>query len=272
MSVGYLIVAHHKPGQLLRLVETIRRSSAAPVVVHVDRRARALDGAVEALRRMRDVVPVSAERVSWGHFSIVRAALAGLRVTLDRFPQVQHVKHLSGQDYPLRPLSEFESYVSGMPMRSIMQCQPLPCPGWENEFAHVEYRYLTRSRRRSLRWPAKRRLPPGLHVHFGSAFWCIARHHAEFVLGVPRAKYRLFEGALAADELFFQTLIMNSPFAAEVLDATLTFGKWSDAAPSPDVLTAQDFPDLLASGCFFGRKFDDAIDDTVLDRLDLASS
>ncbi len=87
-----------------------------------------------------------------------------------------------------------------------------------------------------------------------------------FVRRNPRF-VRFFEHALLPDELFFQTIVMNSPLVETVVDDHLRYIDWS-VDPGPAVLRAADFDTLIASGSLLARKFDDTVDATILDLLD----
>ena len=78
---------------------------------------------------------------------------------------------------------------------------------------------------------------------------------------------RFFERVLIPDELFFQTLIMNSPLRETVVNDNLRFLDWS-REPAPAVLGVHDLDRMIESGKLFARKFDVTVDADVLDRLD----
>jgi hypothetical protein len=69
------------------------------------------------------------------------------------------------------------------------------------------------------------------------------------------------------DELFFQTIIMNSQLRDTVENDDLRYLDWS-REPAPAVFTAADLPSLLESRQLFARKFDETVDFEVLDALD----
>lgn len=267
-GLGYLIVAHRLPDQVLRLVTTLRRSSSGPIAVHIDRSARRSFAVVAAtLAAMPDVLVFSARRVAWGHYSIVEAIFDTARELLRQYPALSHVKHLSGQDYPLQPLAQFEVLVAAHAGQSLMDSHDVTGPGRESQAEHVRYRYFTRLRRNWLRWPLPRRLPP-MRFHGGSAFWCLARAHLAYVLALPSQDLHFFRGTLAADELVFQTLLANSPHRAAIVPMDVTWTSWPAGAASPATLDQRHFSVMIASGAFFARKFDPDHDAAVLDRID----
>jgi hypothetical protein len=79
---------------------------------------------------------------------------------------------------------------------------------------------------------------------------------------------RFFRHALHPDELFFQTVLLNSPLADTVVDDHLRFIDWRDDPGSPAVLQTPDRDAMIASGKLFARKFDTSVDEGILDLLD----
>jgi hypothetical protein len=74
--------------------------------------------------------------------------------------------------------------------------------------------------------------------------------------------------------MFFQTILMNSPFCERVttLDAPHCYGlhfiDWRRGIDHPETLGIKDVPRLASTPAYFARKFDSAVDATVLDRID----
>ncbi|HVW74345.1 MAG TPA: beta-1,6-N-acetylglucosaminyltransferase [Rhizomicrobium sp.] len=270
MRVGYIILAHHKPRQLGRLVRALRAESGGPIFIHVDRRApEMLAQTVDMLRGVADVTVRSHHKVTWGGFGIVAAALEGLSHLLAD-TSVGHIQHLSGQDYPIKPVGAFEAMAQASPDTSFMECQALPRSDWppDGGMYRIRHWYL-KTGVRPIRLPVKRALPPGITFYGGSAFWCLARAHAQFALTSGLRDF--FRHAFVSDELFFQTVLMNSPWRDAIADRPMCYTSWSGNARSPKTLGRQDLEALAQAPHYFARKFDADIDSQVLDQLDRAA-
>ena len=270
MRTGYIILAHHKPRQLDRLVRSLRAESGGPIFIHIDRRApEMLARTVDVLQGVPDVTVRSLHKVTWGGFGIVAAALEGVSHLLAD-PSIGHIQHLSGQDYPIKPVRAFEAMVQALPETSFMECRALPRSDWppDGGLYRVRHRYL-KCGIRPIRLPLRRRLPPGITFYGGSAFWCLARAHAQFVLASELRDF--FRHAFVSDELFFQTVLMNSPWRGAIADRPMCYTSWSGNARSPKVLDQQDLEALAQAPHYFARKFDADIDSRVLDQLDRAA-
>lgn len=270
MRVGYIILAHHKPRQLEWLVRSLRAESGGPIFIHVDRRAPDMFArTVDILQGVPDVAVRSLHKVTWGGFGIVAAALEGVSQLLAD-PSVSHIQHLSGQDYPIKPVQTFEAMVQASPDTSFMECRALPRADWppDGGLYRVRYRYL-KCGVRPIRLPLRRQLPPGITFYGGSAFWCLARAHAQFALASELRDF--FRHAFVSDELFFQTVLMNSPWRSAIEDRPMSFTSWSGNARSPKTLGLQDLEALTHAPHYFARKFDADIDNRILDQLDHAA-
>lgn len=101
-------MAHQDPPMLARLVDALRKY---PVVVHLDAKANRNDfPAFIAPHFVSDDRRID---VRWGGFSEVRAVKSLYETVGERFGADgrRHVVLLSGSDYPVRPLEEFESFL-----------------------------------------------------------------------------------------------------------------------------------------------------------------
>jgi hypothetical protein len=74
---------------------------------------------------------------------------------------------------------------------------------------------------------------------------------------------RYLKAGMLSDELIFQALVENGPFADQRAAHYGRYIVW----PGPKVLTAADLPAMSESSGLFGRKFDAAVDDEVLQAL-----
>jgi hypothetical protein len=273
MRVAYVIAAHRYLDQVERLVRRLARDDTS-LVVHVDRRAgkAPFDELRDRTSDLSDLHYLPRHLGYWGGTGLVHAALKGIADLLRNDVPFDYVVLLSGQDYPLRPAGELHARLDGVAGMSFMESMALPFGGWgaRGGLDRVEDWHLVSRIALHIRLPRKRRIPGGLTPFGGSSWWCLSRPVATYVDGFARDNpqfVRFFDHALHASELFFQTLLLNSPHREEILNENLHFLVWRGGA-SPATLTQADLPELLASNRFFGRKFDTSVDSQVLDLLD----
>jgi hypothetical protein len=282
LKIAYLIVAHRGFAQLARLVARLAHADAA-FYVHLDRKVpdREVKSVVAALARYAPVFVEPRVDVVWGGHSQVRATLAGLEAALRSGRRFDYLHLLSGQDYPLLGAAPMRRRLEALGGRECIDFCELAPHGWKDAMYRYE-RYHLHDRLRS---PAAcevaealvnavmpRRAPPrGYTMYAGSSWWTITEACAHHVVETARreiALYDFFRSTECPDEMFFQTLVLNSRFAAAVVNDNLRYVDWSAGGRNPKILTTEDLPKLAASGKLFARKFDAAVDEGVMDALD----
>jgi hypothetical protein len=271
--IAYVVSAYKYPEQLGRLLRRLSTPTAS-FAVHVDRKTRpAVFRAMrEATRDVANVRFLPRHVSHWGGFGHVRASLKGLADAFEQELGFDYVVLLTGQDYPLRSAATIEGFLGESGGRTFMNHWPLPYPPWGERggLDRIEDWHLVTFGRLHVALPLRRRLPGGLTPYGGGAYWCLSHPVAEYVHEFVRRNpgyVRFFEHVLIPDELFFQTIVLNSPFAADVVDDNLRYIDWT-REPAPAVLGAEDFPALVGSGKLFARKFDATVDSRILDLLD----
>jgi hypothetical protein len=276
MAVAYLIRAHHRPEQLVRLVERLATPDAS-FFIHLDGRADDLvrEALLIGLARQDEVHWVPRVDQYYSGFSFVRAILAGLE-EVRKAGAPAHTVLLSGQCYPLRPARQIESFLAGRAGESLVEHFRIPSKRWADEHGgldRIRYRYYerVRFRTRSLRLPFVRRsFPEGLEPWGGSA-WCVLSDEAvEAVLGFRDERpdaYDFFRHVRAPEEIYLQTVLLNSLLRDRVANESVHHIEWPGGS-HPRTLASADFDRLASSGKLFARKFDVGRDEEVIDRID----
>ena len=70
------------------------------------------------------------------------------------------------------------------------------------------------------------------------------------------------------DEIFMQTMLLNSPLRDNVVGQDVHYLDWSHGGAHPKTLGTEDSSRIVESGKLFARKFDVQYDSKVLDMLD----
>lgn len=106
----YAIFSHINPGQVIRLVRTLRALSPYTyIVVHHDPSYITLSSTtVKAAGGIMVPNPVQAE---WGDFSLVSQHLHTMRWCTKNLDFESYIT-LTGQTYPIKPRRDFETYLS----------------------------------------------------------------------------------------------------------------------------------------------------------------
>lgn len=281
MRIAYLILAHARPLQLGRLVQTLQDDDNADIYIHIDRKSH-LEPFLRVHPPSQQVFYLSHRiEVNWAGFSIVRATLHLLREAVQQGKYDYYVL-LSGADYPIKPADELRSKL-GKEQGEYIDLHPMP---WRKRRMHLDrlrcFFIAARDRHHvgvkltnkvlqllPVR-PYESALHP-LHPYCGSQWWTLSRECAEYVLDFVYSHkrfVRFFRFARFSDETFFHTIVAASPFAARVRDS-LTFDDWFEKVPPyPALLDSSDLTRLQKSDKFFARKFSLNQDPLVFSRID----
>jgi hypothetical protein len=283
MRLAYIISAYKHPEQLLRLVHRLNTDTTS-FFVHVDKK---IDPSIhrnmtDALREYYNVHFVKRYKCDWGGFGHVAASLEGIAEIWRTSTPFQYAILLTGQDYPIKPNWYIEKFFADRNGELFLDFFPLPDPRWCNRgvasgMERVEAWHWRVFNRHfcfppSARVPFKRRFTEGFKPFGGSSYWCLSRECIEYIYHLTRTNpefVNFFRRVDVPDELFFQTLILNSPFKNRVRNDNLRYIIWKDLkSGSPAILRVEDYPDLLGSSKLFARKFDITVDPIILDMID----
>jgi hypothetical protein len=281
VRIAYIVLAHSLPRQLCRLVERLDGDQNL-FLVHVDRRAPQ-EVFAEALRGLGSnprVVFLPRRSSRRTTFALVAAPLEALRTLIGRDHPFDYAILLSGQDYPIKPQRSLGELLAEDPEACFLHAFPIEDPEHSDWPPHATFRYRNwhlglGSRRWSL--PLNRRIPSGRVPYGGSMYWALPRSAVEYMLATVEREPRLvtfFKHTFVPDEMFFQTILMNSPLRDRVtsLAAPDCYGlhhiDWQPNRDRPETLGISTLPALRSSPAFFARKFDASVDDDVLDRID----
>ena len=275
MKLAYLILAHNNPEQLERLVKRLC-DAYTDVYIHLDAKADIL--AYQNIGKVQGAYFVANRvKVAWGEYSVIQATLNGFKEILANGNNYSHINLLSGNDYPLRSNEEIRNFFVAHQGKTFMWYEPI-FNDWTHgqtrmkKYYFGEYgfpgRYLLASLANKIL--PDRKLPGNLKA-YGRAQWLsitpeCAMYAIKYIEDKPALK-RYFKMTWAVDEVFFQTILCNSPLRDTLANDFLRY-----VALQPDfrpvILTMADAAVLKSSGKFYARKFDSKVDSKIFDYLD----
>jgi hypothetical protein len=281
MGIAYIVSAYTDPDQAVRLINRLEADDVC-FFVHVDKKTNELDYAriARPFANSPHVHFLDRHRCDWGGFGHVKATIKGLAEIERQGFEPDYVFLLTGQDYPIVTNAAIKEFLAQGNGASFLSHFPLPSTEWEGgglpriDRWHLRIRgrhYVLSGRRLSI----ARHMPLGLRPFGGSSYWCLSWRCAEYATRFIRENpsyVRFFRYVDVPDELFFQTILLNSPLRETVIDDDLHFvhwKHWNDARPA--ILGREDFDAVMSSGKLFARKFDTAHDGDILDMIDAAT-
>lgn len=287
MKIAYIILAHKNPAQVKRLVSRLCEQPCE-VFLHVDKAVPAgtFNSFQQAFCDFSNVHFLPRYITNWGSIRLVKATLAGIRAVLRDAPECEYAVLLSGQDYPIRPVSELATFLEKSNGASFLENFAFPVPIWNDEGGYTRirrwhfnlpvtnagvHRLLKRLFNRvfNTTFP-KRSFPVGFQPYGGSQWWCLSRQCLEYIdtfCQSHQSFVRFFHFVRIPDEIFFHTILLNSSLKDQVQNKRLTYVDWN-GPPYPRVIMLDELPALCGSEYFFARKFDTALDTTILDQID----
>jgi hypothetical protein len=293
VNLVYIISAYRLPEQLVRLVTRLRTENAT-VLVHIDKKASPqVFGAIsEGVRSLADVHLLDRHVCRWGGFGHVAASLDGIAAIVENGIPCDQAVLLTGQDFPLKSNEEIKARLGRDREYSFLSHFPVPDNDeWlpDGGLDRIDRWYFW-FRGRRLQVPSnhgrgrlgsaltlisgvvpRRRFLPGLRPYGGSSYWCLSgdavsfvhryvRDHPEFV--------SFFRRVFIPDELFFQTILVNSELRNRIVNDDLRYIRWSATGSGPEVLLVDDLDRLRHTESLFARKFDQGADGRILDLIE----
>jgi Core-2/I-Branching enzyme len=207
----------------------------------------------------------------WGGFGHVRASLKGIDALLSSGTRFDYAILLTGQDYPIKSNRYIGRFFETQHPTSFMAASPLPSASWSPRggLDRIEYAHL-RLYGHHARLPLRRAFPKGLRPFGGGAYWSLSRNCIEYVATFVAERpdvVTFFRHVDIPDEIFFHTILMNSPLRHTIVDENLRYIDWTRGR-RPAILEARDLDALRASPKLFARKFDVHQDENVLALID----
>lgn len=287
MIKAYLILAHKYPAQLRRLIKALDDGRSF-FYIHIDRNADLAQ--FDNLQPWADKINyIKRESGEWAGYGLVHAMINGLKAIGESKQPFGHVILLSGQDYPVKSNDQIHQFLEQNAGVSFMEHHRLPAPSrWPNNggLYRVNKYYIGIKPwqlfcSKSLNFLArplpflKRRIYANMEPFAGSMWWILSMQAVRYVLSFisNNPGYVSFHRfTFAADEVFFQTILLNEPATSEagkIVNDDRRFIKWQNInASHPEILGIEYIDEALQSNALFARKFDTLVDDHPLDKID----
>jgi hypothetical protein len=275
--VVFLVMSHHKPRLVERLLARLSETRQAVTVVHHDPRSPVAPSLPLAGRAMFVPEPLA---VRWGDMSLVAGTLAAIRWIIDELPNTGWIVLLSGQDYPVMRPGSVETELLTSHVDAFLHWELVPpvpvrrCSDWQRGTSQRYYWHRVPRHFRPVPVPRLRFFFDGVGIFAGSQWWSLSRRAVDRIVeGSELTQYllrRRLRATMIPDEAFFQTALLNSPLDLAIVNDHRRFYRFSSNGGSahPDTLTIDDLEPILSSNAFFARKVDELISEELLDALD----
>src|SRR5262245_7081087 len=314
MRIAYLIMTHDQPDHLHRMGKALDCDGVG-FYIHIDTKAKLSTFRPEMLEKENVHFLTTRADVQWMGFSQVEAILMLMQEALvQEASRFGYCVLLSGSDYPIKSNSFIRKFVETSNKEFIMFHRLEDRPTWKHK---IEYFYpidlvpihghskgIEKSYWRRLFWGRffkyqwlmpKRSYMVGMVPYGGSEWWMLSYECVAYVLRFvqenPRFA-RFYRYTHSADEMFFQSIILNSELARRVqnFDAYMEWRSipsnikensmlaedsfnfryvdWSEERERPSILDERDWHNIRKSSDLFARKFHPIPSARLLDLID----
>jgi hypothetical protein len=278
MRIACIIMAHKEPLQIERLV---KKFSHLPFdfYIHLDKKTN--KAPFEYLTSLPQVRFVSKRiGVRWASYSYLHALFLSLREVLENEVPYNFISVMSGQDYPIKPVTDMFDLLGKNAGRNFISYEE-GSDWWDHAITRIKKYHFTnfgfRGRYRiqfflNAMLPV-RKFPLPYKLYGGPRAMCMtlssdcAGYLCSFISSNKRLR-RFIRFTWGPDEFVIPTLIMNSRFKNTVINDNFYYIDWSKGGTSPKTLNVEDYELLIHSDKMMARKFDIAQDSVILDMLD----
>lgn len=299
-----LILAHKNIDQLQRLCDRLNHDNVR-IILHLDKKMQITEVDIKKIERNPNVKILPKRHSCFlDEWSLVQATLDLLSYAKNLYSdQIAYFSLMSGQDYLLKPVDKFVTYLLENYPQPFIDCTPFNLGNWVyGKFTHTKLRVYARRLKRVTKirgWLylsvlIERHLPHSLFIHDrmiqyriplygGSAWWILPDIVVDEIFSfIENNKnfIELYKWTDTPEETFFQTVAMQSSISHmiscnlpyERRQNCLTYAHFErgdkEFTGHPYVLDVDDFGWLVELPSYIARKFDEKIDVSILDKLD----
>ena len=289
MQQAVLITAYTNIEHLNNIVDSLDNDFL--FYIHIDKKNKIDKRKVEELATKKNVLLVSEHyNVNWGGINHLKAILLLLEKALAN-KSTEYFHLITGHDYPIKTASDITSFLERNKGKEYLEYFELPYDKWENGgydrliyynlydflnarkgWRNVFVRQLYKLQRRL---HIKRGFADGFpgKLYGGSTYWTLSRECIEYVFGYMQENpmfLRRFKYSFCSEEIFFQTVILNSPLKENVVNSNMRFIVWEERNGNfPANLDDSDFDNIINSEALFARKFDFPVSQNLLENITL---
>lgn len=289
MKVAYLILAHHQPQHLARLVDALKADWSS-IFIHIDAKAD--------ISKFRSLIPENDKivflkgnqrvKVYWGGFSQILATLNLLQKAASFRDDLTRYCLLSGSDFPIKSQEQIKAEFSTQ-KEFIRIDRKLSNSNQHRQSRNIKFFYFRDRPTIQGNWLSgflPRPRYKGLTIYHGAQWWSLTRECIDYLFSFldQNADYlRFHRYANCSDEMFFHSIVKQSPFCEhithdfETLDTSSNllnskvhgchYIEWAEGSKSPKILTTADLSSIITPEALFARKFDQTMSQELVEQL-----
>lgn len=296
--IAYLIQAHNNPKHLLELVTALQNKKVS-FFIHIDNKSR-LDDFKCLFDEISNVYFVENRvKVNWKWFSQVEATILCIKLALSKNINYKYFILLSWSDFPFQSAklicnffhSQNKNFIE---FKKIQKCNSVLeyINNKQLWFKISKYHFYDKmwinwnSKNRTIKhWVYRlyilfnililnnilrpKKVDENLNYYFWSSWWCLNCDTIKYIINFYENNIdfnNVFKNSDASDEMYFQTIVMNSKFQTEVINDNLRYIDWTKDREWPAILNINDYKKIKENNPLYIRKIS-ASSDTLIKKI-----
>jgi hypothetical protein len=269
VRIAIMMLIHDNEQQTQRLIDHL--SGDFDIYVHIDKRYSL------NIRGSKNIFVYRKYKTYHGSFEQIIATLYLLKKAFEK--GYDRYILISGQDLPVKSNAEikifFENntneYVEIFKIPRTDGGNPNPTINRMTQYHRIQKWNIFLRLRRKINHVIDKELRRDEDYDFyGGSNWTNYTHECVkkiFQYLEKDKKYiNRFKWTSCADEIFYQT-ILNKINDIYIINTSLRYVDWESGPEFPRILREEDYEKIIGSKALFGRKFDENIDRTIIDRI-----
>lgn len=281
---AYLIMAHEQ-FEVLKKFLVLLDDEKNDFYIHIDKKTKKFpEKEISSSVKYSKVFFVPRISVNWGGYSFVQCEMSLLSEAMRENYMYYHL--VSGADFPIKTVEEINKFFEENQGKEFVQFEKKE---FQEKFKDriSLYHYFREGQGRSaalrlmenlsIKWQEKKKVDRTANLkgnlQKGSNWFSITNEFAHYLISKKEEIEQIFQNTSCSDEIFLQTMLINSPFKDKLYDenfndsprANMRFIDWKRGAPY--VFRTADFEELIQSEYLFARKFDEKVDEEIINQL-----
>lgn len=247
------------------------------IYIHIDKKSKIDPKSAESLLKHKNIAYLSRKhKVNWGGLNHLLAIL-DLAEQAFRNTHNEYFHLITGHDFPIKSKNDFTTFFDQNKHSNYMEYHKLPYADWPeggmdrlsryNLYDLIDGRtgqkeiFLKRFSKIQKLLGIKRRLSNNFPDQYGgSTYWSLSREALSYTFGFMKNNpgyLKRFKYTFCAEEIFFQTILLNSPLKEKIINNNLRFIIWENRNGNfPANLDTTDYDNIKKSEALFARKFE----------------
>lgn len=277
---AYLIIAHDNfyiLETLLKMLDDDRND----IYIHIDIKTEFDFEYFKNITKYSNIYYVKRENIKWGHYSMIQAELNLFKAALEG-GDYRYFHLLSGVDLPLKSQEYIHDYLEKNDGTLLVSCTKEKYMTNPQILRRFQYYWLFKGKLRKYIIKVQKklkfsRLDPTIKYNFGSQWVSITDEVVRLIISKEKWIQKTFRFGYICDEIYIQTIIMNSEYMKDLCDkpnseerisGNMRYTRWPvTGGAHPIIFEEKDFEELIQSDCLFARKFSETVDKKIIDMI-----